>query len=110
MKAEEHWQLMIWVSAQAGNRAGKTGRYLQWWDTRPECNAVTSTECKVHNSTFFSRHSRQKALLPRLGRTIGAGRMGERIRKAEQILTVNARKARKQHNRKFRIMKKLTAP
>ena len=41
-------------SAQAGNRAGKTGRYLQWWDTGPECNAVTSAECKVHNSTFLS--------------------------------------------------------
>ena len=53
------WQLRFWVQAQAGNGAGKTGRYLQWWDTRPECNAVTSTECKVHNSTFFSAHSRQ---------------------------------------------------
>ena len=33
---------------QAGNRASKTGRYLQWWDHGPECDAVISAECKVH--------------------------------------------------------------
>jgi hypothetical protein len=36
--------LMTRESPQAGNRARKTGRYLQWWDTRSECNAVTSVE------------------------------------------------------------------
>ena len=28
--------------AQAGNRASKAGRYLQWWDSGSECNAVAS--------------------------------------------------------------------
>ena len=36
------WQLMTWGLAQAGNRAGRTGRYLQWWENEPEWNAVTS--------------------------------------------------------------------
>ena len=39
--------------AQAGNRASRTGRYLQWWDTGPECNAVTPAVCKVHDSTLI---------------------------------------------------------
>ncbi len=32
------WQLTTWESAQAGNRASKTRRYLQWWDSKPEQN------------------------------------------------------------------------
>ena len=28
--------LMIRKMAQAGSRASKTRRYLQWWDTEPE--------------------------------------------------------------------------
>ena len=32
---------MTWVSAWAGNRASKTGRYLQWWETTPEWHAVS---------------------------------------------------------------------
>ena len=39
--------------AQAGNRASRTGRYLQWWDTGPECNAVTPAVCKVRDSTLI---------------------------------------------------------
>jgi hypothetical protein len=31
---------MTWGLAQAGNRASKTKRYLQWWENKPEQNAV----------------------------------------------------------------------
>ena len=48
---------------QAGNRASKTGRYLQWWDTGPECTAVTPGVCKVYNYHLFCKLS---ALLPRV--------------------------------------------
>ena len=30
------WQLRFWVQAQAGNRAGKTKRQLQWWENSVE--------------------------------------------------------------------------
>ena len=30
------WQQMPWVQVQAGNRASKTRRYLQWWDNQLE--------------------------------------------------------------------------
>ncbi len=40
-------------SAQAGNRAGKTARYLQWQENRPEWLAVTSAVDNWHNSTFY---------------------------------------------------------
>jgi len=40
---------MTRAPAQAGNRASKTGRYLQWWDTEPECNAKASVKCKLHH-------------------------------------------------------------
>ena len=30
------WQLMTRELAQAGNRAGKTERYLQWLESKPE--------------------------------------------------------------------------
>ena len=43
---------MTWGPAQAGNRASKTGRYLQWWDNEPEYNAVISAGCKVHHYIF----------------------------------------------------------
>ena len=43
--------------AQAGNRASKTGRYLQWWDTGPECTAVTPGVCKVYNYHLFGKLS-----------------------------------------------------
>ena len=47
------WQLMTRGSAQAGNRAGKTARYLQWQENRPEWLAVTSAVDNWHNSTWF---------------------------------------------------------
>ena len=33
---------MTWESAQAGNRAGKTRRYLQWLDTESERGVATA--------------------------------------------------------------------
>ena len=45
--------------AQAGDRASKTGPYLQWWDTELECNAGDSVNSKLHHDTFyfvFARH------------------------------------------------------
>jgi len=47
------WQLTTWGTAEAGNRASKTGRYLEWWDNGPECLAMTSGECKVHHNTLL---------------------------------------------------------
>ena len=47
------WQLTTWGTAEAGNRASKTGRYLEWWDNGPECLAMTSGECKVHHNTLY---------------------------------------------------------
>jgi len=44
---------MSWGLAQAGDRAGKTGRYLQWWENKPEWVAVTSGAGSWHDSTFF---------------------------------------------------------
>ena len=44
---------MIWVLAQAGNRAGRTGHYLQWWDCGPEWDAVTSILCNPCNAASF---------------------------------------------------------
>ena len=43
------WQLQTGGMAQAGNRAGKTQCYLQWWDSGAECLAVTAAGCKVCN-------------------------------------------------------------
>ena len=40
---------MTWGQAQAGNRASKTGRCLQWWDSVAERIAVASVQQKVHN-------------------------------------------------------------
>jgi hypothetical protein len=45
---------MTWGLAQAGNRAGRTGRYLQWWDRGPEWNAVTSALQSPHDTVSFS--------------------------------------------------------
>jgi hypothetical protein len=42
---------MTWGLAQAGNRASKTGRYLQWWENKPEWRAMTSDVCNSRNST-----------------------------------------------------------
>ena len=42
---------MTWGSAQAGNRAGKTMRCLQWQESGPECLAVTAVVDKWSNST-----------------------------------------------------------
>ena len=33
------WRLTIRAAAQAGNKASKTGRHLQRWDTGSQCNA-----------------------------------------------------------------------
>ena len=33
---------MTWETAQAGNRASKTGRYLQWWESVAEQGVVSS--------------------------------------------------------------------
>ena len=44
---------MIWVLAQAGNRAGRTGHNLQWWDRGPEWDAVTSVLRNPHNTASF---------------------------------------------------------
>ena len=45
---------MTWGLAQAGNRASKTGRYLQWWENRPEWGAMTSAVRNSRNSAHFS--------------------------------------------------------
>ena len=47
------WQLMTRGSAQAGNRAGKTARYLQWQEHRPEWLAVTSAVGRGDSSDFM---------------------------------------------------------
>ena len=39
--------------AQAGNRAGTTQCYLQWWDSGAECLAMTSAGCKVRNCVLI---------------------------------------------------------
>ena len=44
------WQLVTWALAQAANRAGRTGRYLQRWETEPECDAVTSAPQIPYNA------------------------------------------------------------
>ena len=36
------WLLMTWAPVQAGNRASKTERHPQWWESWPERWAVTS--------------------------------------------------------------------
>ena len=40
-------------SAQAGDRASKTGRYLQWWEHESEWHAVISAVDNWCNSTHF---------------------------------------------------------
>ena len=47
------WQLRFWAEAQAGNRAGKTGHYQQWWDNESECLAVIPAVQKVHYSSLL---------------------------------------------------------
>ena len=50
------WQLMTRGSAQAGNRAGKTERYLQWLESRPEWHAVTSAGVQLVQLHPFCIH------------------------------------------------------
>jgi len=50
------WQLMNWGTAQAGNRASKTSRYLQWWENNPEQDAVSSALQNLHNSVCYCWH------------------------------------------------------
>ena len=52
-KAVKSWQIMMWGLTQAGNRAGKTARYLQWQENRPEWLAVTSAVDNWYHSTFL---------------------------------------------------------
>ena len=47
------WQVMIREPAQAGNRAGRTEHYLQWWENSPEWNAESSAVDKQHDSGLF---------------------------------------------------------
>ena len=54
-KAVKSWQIMMWGLTQAGNRAGKTARYLQWQENRPEWLAVTSALDNWYHSTFLQR-------------------------------------------------------
>ena len=42
---------MIWASAQAGNRAGKTGCQQQWWDKGSEWKAVAPAVWKLLHYT-----------------------------------------------------------
>jgi len=45
---------MTWALVQAGNRASKTRRYLQWWENKPEQDAVTSELQNSHDCTFLA--------------------------------------------------------
>ena len=53
MQTVTSWQLMNWGTAQAGNRASKTSRYLQWWENNPEQDAVSSALQNLHNSVCY---------------------------------------------------------
>ena len=53
MQTVTSWQLMTWGSAQAGDRASKTRRYLQWRGHKPEQDAVASALQNLHNSACF---------------------------------------------------------
>ena len=44
---------MTWGLAQAGNRAGRTGRYLHRWESEPEWNAVTSALRNPYDAASF---------------------------------------------------------
>ena len=44
---------MTWALVQAGNRASKTRHYLQWWESKPEQDAVTSMLQNLHDCTFL---------------------------------------------------------
>jgi hypothetical protein len=47
------WQLRTWGTAQAGNRAGKTRHYLQWWESKPEQDVETSGLQNLDDCIFF---------------------------------------------------------
>ena len=53
MQTVTSWQLMTWGSAQAGDRASKTRRYLQWRGHKPEQDAVASALQNLHNSVCY---------------------------------------------------------
>ena len=63
---------MTWGLAQAGNRASKTGRYLQWWENRPEWDAMTSAVRNSRHSTRFLFLA-DYSLNSQLGRSCGLG-------------------------------------
>ena len=57
---------------QAGNRAGKTVRYLQWWDNRSERVAVPSARHTESNAAFCLQspnchHFHPKNILTEIG-------------------------------------------
>ena len=47
------WRLMTRALAQAGNRAGRTGRILQWWENATERSADASAVRKCYNSKLL---------------------------------------------------------
>ena len=53
-QVEATWQLMAWKMAQAGSRASKTGRYLQWRGSRPEQGVMTPGLQNLHGPTFLN--------------------------------------------------------
>ena len=53
MKVLASWQLKTWGQAQAGNRASRTGLYMQWRDTEAEWHKMTPAGQKPHHSSFF---------------------------------------------------------
>ena len=40
-------------SAQAGDRASKTGRHLQWWDSEPEQNATPAVLQNLRDTVLY---------------------------------------------------------
>ena len=51
------WRLMAQVPAQARNRASKTGRDLQWWDTlsqnEMQCSSASSATWRITGHKFI---------------------------------------------------------
>ena len=44
---------MTWELVQAGNRASKTRRYLQWWENKQEQDAVDLCVYRTHMTALF---------------------------------------------------------
>ena len=74
------WRLMTWESVQAGNRASKTRRCLQWGDSRPEWHAMTSAVCNSHNSARLCFAKASTNAGPHPGRHKSLGTAGMRFR------------------------------